>query len=112
MSDYKFVLYEPVAPLRLASATEGVFRDGESSPYAAYDRWAPGARRVRIDVSPGVVTLHIRVGQLAAGPAMGRATDEISASGSVTVPVPQAPFRIEVRYGAGVRGTIRFTPSG
>jgi hypothetical protein len=105
-----FVLSEPTAPLRLASATEGVFRDGESSPYAAYDRWIPGARRVRIEVGAGPVTLHIRVGQLVGGPAMGRVTDEITASGSVTVPVPPAPFRIEVRYGAGVRSTIRFAP--
>jgi hypothetical protein len=107
-----FVLYEPLAPLRLASATEGVFRDGESSPYAAYDRWQPGARRVRIDVSPGTVILNVRVGGLVGGPAMGRVTDLITAHGSVTVPVPPAPFRIEVRYGAGVRGTISFTPSG
>jgi len=108
-----FVLYDHVtSPLRLDSAVEGVFRDGVSSPYAAYDRWAPGARRLQIDVTPGAVTLRIRVGRLVAGPGMGRVTDELSAPGSVTVPVPPAPFRIEVRYGAGVRGTVRFTPSG
>src|SRR4029077_5077525 len=45
-----FVLYDRVAsPLRLVSATEGVFRDGESSAYAAYDRWRGGSRRVRIE---------------------------------------------------------------
>jgi len=110
-----FVLYEPVPPLRLASATEGVFRDGVSSPYAAYDRWAPGARRVRIDVGAGPVALNIRVGLLVGGPAMGRQTAardvELARAGTVTVAVPAAPFRIEVRYGAGVRDTIRFTPS-
>lgn len=106
-----FVLYEPLQPLRLASATEGVFRDGESSPYAAYDRWAPGVRHVRIEVGAGPVTLDIRVGTLVAGPAMGRLTARLSASGSVTVPVPPAPFRIEVRYGEGARNTIRFAPS-
>ncbi len=109
-----FVLYEPVAPLRLGSATEGVFRDGESSPYAAYDRWTAGARRVRIEVGAGPVTLNIRVGTLVGGPAMGRQTAmrsvELARAGSVTLPVPPAPFRIEVRYGAGARGTIRFVP--
>jgi len=111
-----FVLYEPLAPLRLASATEGVFRDGESSPYAAYDRWLPGAQRVRIDVGAGPVRLNIRVGTLVAGPAMGREMStrdvELPRAGAVTIAVPAAPFRVEVRYGAGVRGTIRFTPSG
>src|SRR5262249_51731444 len=105
------VLYDPVGlPLRLASAVEGVFRNGESSPYAAYDRWASGSRRVRIEVA-GPLTLHIRVGLLVAGPAIGRVTAEISSSGSVSVPVPPAPFRIEVRYGEGPRTSIGFTPS-
>jgi hypothetical protein len=30
--------------------------------------------------------------------------------GSVYVPVPSGPFRIEVRYGSGRRGTIEFLP--
>ena len=32
-------------------------------------------------------------------------------SGTIEVPVPRAPFRVEVRFDPGVRGTIRFTPS-
>ena len=115
-----FVLYDLVgSPLRLASATEGVFRDGVSSAYAAYDRWPAGARRVRIAAGGGPVMLHIRIGTLtASGPAplMGRLTGtrdvELARAGSVTAPVPKAPFRIEVRYGEGVRGTISFSPSG
>jgi hypothetical protein len=108
-----FVLTAPPQPVQLDSATEGVFRDGTSSPYAAYDRWASGARRVRIQVDPQPVTLHIRVGTLApnvSAPTMGRVTLTKDATGSTTVPVPRAPFRIEVRYGSGRRGTIEFLP--
>ena len=108
-----FVLYSRVgSPLRLASATEGVFRDGKSSSYAAYDRWAPGARSVRILVGAAPATLHIRAGTLVAGPGIGRvmlARDvTLQQPGSITVPVPPAPFRIEVRVESGVRGTIEF----
>ena len=35
----------------------------------------------------------------------------LTQSASLTVPVPAAPFRIEVRFGPGVRGRIGFTPS-
>ena len=31
--------------------------------------------------------------------------------GTVTVPVPKAPFRIEVRFRPGERGAIAFAPS-
>jgi len=113
-----FVLYEPVAPLRLASATEGVFRDGESSAYAAYDRWEAGARRVTISVGGGPVTLHVRVGTLTANgsaPVMGRVAFAknvtLARPSVVIVPVPAAPFRIEVRFGPGPRGRISFAPS-
>ena len=107
------------SPARLASATEGVFRDGQSSAYAAYDRWAPGARRVRIAFGGGPVPVNVRVGTLAASgasPVMGRLTVTRNVTvpaggGTVTVPVPEAPFRIEVRFGPGPRGVIGFRPS-
>ena len=114
-----FDLYDRVgSPVRLASATEGVFRDGQSSAYAAYDRWAPGARRVRIAFGGGPVPVQIRVGRLAANgaaPVMARLTATRNVTvpaggGTVTVPVPALPFRIEARFGAGERGMIRFTP--
>ena len=114
-----FDLYDRIgSPVRLASATEGVFRDGQSSAYAAYDRWAPGARRVRIAFGGGPVPVQIRVGTLAANgaaPVMAGLTATRNATipaggGTVTVPVPAAPFRIEVRFGPGERGMIRFTP--
>ncbi len=107
------LLSAPPQPVSLDSATEGVFRDGESSAYAAYDRWAPGARQVRITVDPTPVTLQIRVGKLApnvSSPTMGRVTLSRDVTGSTTVQVPPAPFRIEVRYGSGPRGTIEFLP--
>jgi hypothetical protein len=113
------VLYDRVpSPIRLASATEGVFRDGESSAYAAYDRWVQGVSAVRIGVArpagAAPIGMNVRVGTLVSGPAMGRVTttrDALLRSGSITVPVPAAPFRVEVRFGPGVRGTIRFEPS-
>jgi hypothetical protein len=115
------VLYDRVpAPLRLASATEGVFRDGETTEYAAYDRWAPGARAVRVAVTRPTgsppIAVHVRAGTLTGGgaPAMGRVTatkDTQVGSGTIVVPVPAAPFRVEVRFGPGVRGTIGFSPS-
>jgi hypothetical protein len=118
-----FVLYDRVAsPLRLVSATEGVFRDGESTGYAAYDRWRAGSRQVRIEIArpadAGKVGVSIRIGTLTANgptPVMGRvtATGEFTAvrSVAITVRVPKAPFRIEVRFGPGVHGVIRFSPA-
>jgi hypothetical protein len=116
------VLYDRVAsPPRLVSATEGVFRDGESSAYAAYDRWERGARAARITIvrpaGSNPIGVHVRAGTLRANgsaPAMGHVTatrDVDLGSGTITVPVPRAPFRVEVRFDPGVRGTIRFTPS-
>jgi Predicted membrane protein (DUF2079) len=118
-----FVLYDRVAsPLRLVSATEGVFRDGESSAYAAYDRWPGGSREVTISIlrsaDAGPIDASIRVGTLTANgpaPVMGQLTGgkdaTLAPSGAVTVPVPKAPFRIEVKFGPGIRGVIRFSPS-
>jgi hypothetical protein len=112
-------LYDHVrSPIRLASATEGVFRDGESSAYAAYDRWDPGARAVRIGIErprgADAIGVHVRAGTLTSGPALGRVTatrDADIGSGTISIPVPPAPFRVEVRYDPGLRGRIRFSPS-
>jgi hypothetical protein len=125
LSDPRFVvrgrhilggLYEPAKPLRLLQAVEGVYRDEESTPYAAFDRWE-NARDVRIYSGGGSVTLHVRVGTLAPNPSapmMGRVTFEetvrLPRPGAFVVPVPAAPFRIEVRYGSGRRGTLEFLP--
>jgi hypothetical protein len=124
LSDPRFVvrgrhigggLYRPSRPLRLDSAVEGVYRDGISSPYAAYDNWAGAPHGVRISVGAAPVKLNIRVGTLApnaSAPAMGRVTFAKDAAlrrpGSVYVPAPSAPFRIEARYRSGRRGTIEF----
>jgi hypothetical protein len=113
-----FVLYDRVgAPIRLASATEGVFRDGSSSAYAAYDRWSRGARVVRIAIARPAgsdpIRVHVRAGTLVAGPAMGRVTatkDVEVRSGTITMRVPPAPFRVEVHFDPGIRGTIHFAP--
>lgn len=125
------VLYDRVAsPMRLAAATEGVFRDGESSQVAAYDRWSSRVRgplAVQIalarDVAQRPTRVHIAVGTLAARgatPVIGRPTRRIDlvldGSATVVVPVPQPPFRIVVRFarvyatsaGALVGGRIRF----
>jgi hypothetical protein len=111
-----FVLSEAAKPLRLLQAVEGVYRDGESSPYAAFDRWERSGS-VRIYVGAAPVALRVRAGTLApdpSAPTMGRATFTkdftLRRPGSITVPVPEAPFRIEVRYGSGRRGTIEFLP--
>jgi hypothetical protein len=119
-----FVLYDRVAaPIRLASATEGVFRDGETSAYAAYDRWAAGGSdNIRIAISrpaeAGPIAVNIRVGKLIAtgnAPAMGSVNSSrehsLGATQTITVHVPKPPFRIEVKFGPGIRGTIRFIPS-
>jgi len=110
-------LYRPSRPLRLYSAVEGVYRDDTSSPYAAYDSWAGAPHGVRVYVGGAPVTLNVRVGTLApnpTAPSMGRVTYtkdvKFRGPGSAYVPVPPPPFRIEVRYGSGRRGTIEFLP--
>jgi hypothetical protein len=132
-SSSAFVLYDRVAaPMRLTAATEGVFRDGESSQVAAYDRWAPrlrGPTAVRItlerDPGHGPTPVEIVTGTLTAhgsSPAFGRVTGRrslrLDRSARVVVPVPRAPSRVVVRFarvypnpaGAAVGGRIRFQP--
>jgi hypothetical protein len=72
---------------------------------------------VRIDVAAAPATLRVRVGTLganASSPAMGRVTlaknVTLTRPGPIVLPVPEAPFRVEVRYGSGARGSIRFSP--
>jgi hypothetical protein len=110
------VLYEAAKPLRLLRAVEGVFRNGESSAYAAFDSWE-NAPRIRISARAVPVTVNVRVGTLAqnpSAPTMGRVTYTkdvtLRRPGSFSVPVPPAPFRIEVRYRSGRRGTLEFLP--
>lgn len=116
-------LYRVAGPLRIASAVEGLYGDGWSGPTAAYAQYAPQrARRIAVTLSreawggqdvPGHVV--VRVGKLvrsAAGtPAIGRVTAERRLvlhrldRKVVTLPVPRAPFRVEVAV------TPTFSPS-
>jgi hypothetical protein len=98
-------------PLRLDSAVEGVYRDGWSGTRAAYNRWTPSGDRVEVTVSrrgwvggpAGKVT--VAAGPLASqggGALLGGETAEqvvrvpADATRVVEVPVPKAPYRIEV----------------
>ena len=112
-----FDLYDRVgSPVRLASATEGVFRDGQSSAYAAYDRWAPGARRVRIAFGGGPVPVQIRVGS--AGRERRRARDGAADRDAERDDPGRRRHRDRARpegavpdrgaFGPGERGTIEF----
>jgi hypothetical protein len=102
-------------PARIARRVDGLFADGWSGPRAGLTQFAPlpgGARRVRVRVSrqgwggadvPGRVT--ITAGPLRmteAGPTVGKATARRAwtvhsgQARTFDIPVPPAPFRIEV----------------
>jgi hypothetical protein len=108
------VLYRAVAPLRLASATEGVYRDGTTGTLAAYDRWA-AARSVEVVVSQTVQPARVSVtagrllvhdGLPALGPILARARARVppGAPTTVFVAAPPPPFRVELRLTQGARG--------
>ncbi len=117
-----FVLYEnPGSPLRLRSAEEGVYRDGLSAPSAAYDQWSPVRRGQTVSILLATrplsrtTRLEVRVGSLVAvgaNPAMGRTylreLRTITGNALISVPVPPAPFRIEVRWLGPSPGYIGF----
>jgi hypothetical protein len=91
-------LYSAQAPVRLASATEGVYLDGTTGSYAAYDRWAGGGA-VTVTL-PRAVPAEIRVGTLvtpADVPALGATTEQVRIPGGTYVARVSAPFRVEVR---------------
>jgi hypothetical protein len=103
-------------PVRIASTVDGLFVDGWSGPQANLSQFGPlpgGARRIRVKVSregwggpdvPSRVTISagpLRMTE--AGPTLARVTATRewtvhSAQGRTFVlPVPPAPFRLEVR---------------
>jgi len=105
------VLTEARSPLRLASALEGVYRDGWSGTRAVYDRWAPSANAVDVTISRPALAgvpggdVTVSSGPLAStggGAVLGgaRATQVVGvppgATRVVRIPVPKAPYRIEV----------------
>ena len=111
-------------PIRISRAAEGIYADGWSGPLAALSQYSPlphGARRVRVTVSrqawvgpdvPGHVT--VATGPLRMtenGPALARTTAKrewtvhSQRARAFILPVPPAPFRLEVRV------TPTFTPS-
>ena len=106
-------LYSAQTPVRLASATEGVYLDGTTGSYAAYDRWA-GRGEVTVTLPRGV-TAEIRVGALvtpAGVPALGATTQHVRIPGGTYVARASAPFRVEVRT-PGTTGafvSFGFTP--
>jgi hypothetical protein len=106
-------LYSARSPVRLASAAEGVYRDGTTGSYAAYDRWT-GRGEVTVTL-PRAVPAEIRVGALvtAAGvPALDAITEQVRIPGSTYVARVSAPFRVEVRT-PGTTGafvSFGFTP--
>ena len=86
------------APVRLASAAEGVYRDGTTGSYAAYDRWT-GRGEVTVTLPRGVEA-EIRVGDLvtpAGAPALGATREQVRIPGGRYVARVSAPFRVEVR---------------
>jgi hypothetical protein len=103
-------------PARIASSVDGVYADGWTGPQAGLSQYEPlagGARRIRVRVSregwtgqdvPGRVTITAGSLRVASGTAtLGQATatrDWTVHSGQTrtfVLPVPRAPFRIEVR---------------
>jgi hypothetical protein len=103
-------------PARLSSAVDGVFADRWSGPQAGLSQYAPlpgGARRLRVEVSragwggpdvPGRVTISAGPLRMTdAGPSLARATVtrewtvHSGLSRRFVLPVPPAPFRVEVR---------------
>ncbi|MGH3079757.1 MAG: hypothetical protein ACRDNH_01295 [Gaiellaceae bacterium] len=102
-------------PARVEQTLDGVYGDGWSGPNAALNRYAPlsgGARRIKVDVSragwdgpdlPGRV--EIRVGPLrmmGSDPSLARVTAarqwtvHSKTARSFVLPLPPAPFRVEV----------------
>jgi hypothetical protein len=108
-------LYDVAPPVRLAAAIEGVYRDGTTGSYAAYDRWEGGTGTVEVVVTPPAPA-EIRIGPLtvASGvPALAPDSAATRSTGAFGAHV-RTPFRIEVRLGAdsaGRRVSFRFRPA-
>jgi hypothetical protein len=115
-------LYRVARPLRIASAVEGVYGDGWMSGHSAYARYAGGGgRRIKVVLSrtawggkdvPGRVTVRVGPAVAYGGSAViGKVTATRGLTlhrlqtRTVTLPVPRAPFRVEVDV------TPTFSPS-
>ena len=114
-------LFRVAHPLRLAGATEGVYRDGSTGTLAAYDRWtttgrSPGRLVVEVERTVQSAVATVRLGALGldqnglatiAGEA--RTTRVVLPAGRrtrVTVSTPPPPFRAELRLSAAGRGAV------
>ncbi len=116
VADGRLVLHRVSSPLRLDSQVAGVYGDGWTGAQAGLTQYEPlegGARRMRVRASregwtgadvPGRVTITAGTLRMTdAGPTMGRvtATREWTVHSGQTrtfdLPVPPAPFRLEVR---------------
>jgi Dolichyl-phosphate-mannose-protein mannosyltransferase len=112
----RLALYRVEPPLRVAAATEGVYGDRWTGPFAAYTRFAsagdaPGRLRVRLSRAgwggkdvPGNVGVRVGPVGLKGGQAqILRVTakrDWVAHSGTsrtFTLPTPPPPFRLEIR---------------
>jgi hypothetical protein len=115
VADGRLVLHRVSSPLRLESQVDGLSSDGWTGPQASLSQYEPlpgGARRMRVRVSragwtgadvPGRVTITAGSLRLTDGvPTLGRptATREWTVHSGQTrtfdLPVPRAPFRVEV----------------
>ena len=114
-------------PLRIASSVDGLYADGWTGPQAGLSQYEPlagGARRMQVRVSragwtgadvPGRVTIAAGpLRQTNGTPTLGQATAtrewtvHSGQTRTFDLPVPRAPFRIEVRRGADVlAGSVR-----
>ena len=120
----RLVLYRVDPPLRVASATEGVFGDGWTGPFAAYTRFdtpgdAPGRLRLTLSRAgwrgPNVPSkVRVRLGpvgvkggqaEIAPVTAEREWVAHSGASRTFVLPTPKPPFRLEI----GVDPT--FSPS-
>lgn len=122
----QLALHRVQEPLRLASATEGLYRDGTTGTLAAYDRWSESGRavvHVSGTVAPATVTAaagrlelaESGLARLGAVSSTKSATLEPGNSVALRLDPPPPPFRIELRLsdgGRGARVSFRFLARG
>jgi hypothetical protein len=106
-------LYHVDKPLRLRSATDGIFADGWTATEAVYSRYVGQGGKVEVSVSreswggpDKPSTVVIEIGPQVAGPAGGGAIGRVTARRTWVVhssrhrvfdlPAPRAPFRVSV----------------
>ena len=114
------VLTRPELPLRLRSAAEGVDPSGYMFAYSAFDGYAAGTGRVTMTLASRY-PLNVRIvsGTLAApgnAPSLGEARFEkrvrISPDHptSVSIRVPEPPYRVEVHEASAAPIAVSFDP--